>query len=544
MANTSILIKRSGSTGRPSSLAAGELAYSYASNTLFIGTSDGTASLNIGGQYYTSTVDAATAANTAGTLVKRDLNNGFYGALYGNANTATTLLNGRNFSISGGDISAGTQAFDGSAAVVLNASLTAVPGLSGGTVGSSTSVPVIEYGANGRILSVSSASISTSFGIAGDTGSGTIAGGETLTINGRDGLTSVAVDANNTILIDVDNTVMRTTGNQTISGNLSVTGNLIVSGNTTTVNAATLNIADPLIYLAANNYSSDIVDIGYVGNYFDGTTQRHAGFFRKHASNTFYAFTNYTPEPDVTVDTTDASYRRAFLDVNIVGGFISGLANTISVVDGGTGASSFTNGAIVVGNGSGALTTLANSSFTATQLGAANTINSVTVDSYGRTTAVSTTPIAIDAAQVTSGKLSIVRGGTNQTSFTAGQRIVFDGTSLSSQANTSTTVTGGLSAANTITSVTVNAYGEVTAYTGAAIAIDASQITSGTLGVTRGGTGASSFTSSGIMYGNGSGALQVTSAAGTSDQTWSNQILTTTNAGVPVWSTTLDGGQF
>jgi hypothetical protein len=38
--------------------------------------------------------------------------------------------------------------------------------------------------------------------------------------------------------------------------------------------------------------------------------------------------------------------------------------------------------------------------------------------------------------------------------------------------------------------------------------------------------------------------MGVTAAAGTADQTWSNQVLTTTNAGVPVWTTALDGGTF
>jgi len=47
---------------------------------------------------------------------------GFTGALTGNASTATTLATNRNFSISG-DITASTQAFNGSAAVVLSATI-------------------------------------------------------------------------------------------------------------------------------------------------------------------------------------------------------------------------------------------------------------------------------------------------------------------------------------------------------------------------------------------------------------------------------------
>jgi hypothetical protein len=70
------------------------------------------------------------------------------------------------------------------------------------------------------------------------------------------------------------------------------------------------------------------------------------------------------------------------------------------------------------------------------------------------------------------------------------------------------------------------------------------------LAVEFGGTGGSSWTSNGILYGNAAGALQVTAAAnigspGTgSDVNTSYQILTVTAAGVPVWTNTIDGGTF
>jgi len=65
-----------------------------------------------------------------------------------------------------------------------------------------------------------------------------------------------------------------------------------------------------------------------------------------------------------------------------------------------------------------------------------------------------------------------------------------------------------------------------------------------------GGTGVSTFTTNGILYGNAAGALQVTAEAnmGTpgsgSDVNTSFQILTVTAAGVPVWTDTIDGGTF
>ena len=62
MAQT-IKIKRSTSTATPTSLSAGELAYSSNSNKLFIGHPDGsTGTIAIGGTYYTDIIDSDTKA--------------------------------------------------------------------------------------------------------------------------------------------------------------------------------------------------------------------------------------------------------------------------------------------------------------------------------------------------------------------------------------------------------------------------------------------------------------------------------------------------
>jgi hypothetical protein len=132
--------------------------------------------------------------------------------------------------------------------------------------------------------------------------------------------------------------------------------------------------------------------------------------------------------------------------------------------------------------------------------------------------------------------LTVAQGGTGGSTFTSGALLIGNGTGgLGSLANSTYTATGSGAAGNTVSSLTVDAYGRVTAATFSAI--------SG-LTVAQGGTGLSTITQNGITYGNGTGNLGVTAAAGTSDQTFSNQILTVTNAGIPVWSTTLDGGQF
>jgi len=172
MANTSILIKRSTTLGTPTSLQAGELAYSYLSNTIFIGSPAGTGVVNVGGQYYTSQVDAATAANTVSTLVKRDAagnvafghitargltigssvfdSNGFTG----NANSATQFQTDRFINVSGGDITASAQLFNGTANATLSASLNTIAGLTAGVYGGSTVIPIIQVSANGRVMTI------------------------------------------------------------------------------------------------------------------------------------------------------------------------------------------------------------------------------------------------------------------------------------------------------------------------------------------------------------------------------------------------------
>ena len=90
---------------------------------------------------------------------------------------------------------------------------------------------------------------------------------------------------------------------------------------------------------------------------------------------------------------------------------------------------------------------------------------------------------------------------------------------------------------NKITGGTVN--GNVT--------VDGSLIlTNINLEVQYGGTGASTFTINGIVYGDGTDPLQVTDAAGTSDATTSYQILTVTSDvdATPIWTDTIDGGSF
>ena len=556
--NTSILIKRSSANTAPSSLKSGELAYSYLSNTAFIGTADGAGVVKIGGQAYTSQIDNATSAATGLTLVQRDAsgNASFNGitanyinaTINGNSNTATYLQNPQNFSISGGDITASSVLFDGSGSVTLDATLNNIAGLSNGSVGSSTSVPVIQYGANGRILSVSSAAISTTLPIAGNSGTDTLnLLSDTLHFTGTQGITTTV--SGNTVTTSTDNTILRSNtaglGPQTIGTDLNVSGNLTVTGATTYINTSIIQTNESIMHLASNNTVGDVIDIGFIGDYNNGSSTVATGLLRDAGSKNYFLFQNvsasalsgntvannlFTTANTATLYTNLVANQANATSANITTATIGtlSLTNALGVSSGGTGQTSFTSGAVLVGNNTGGLNTLANSTFTVTGTSATNsTVTSQTVDAYGRLTNTTYTPIS---------GLTVSQGGTGQSAFTSGQIIVGNGTGgLQQIANVTTTVTGSLASNNTITSFATDTWGRVTSYAASAI--------SG-LTVSQGGTGLSTVTQYGVTYGNGSGTLGVTAAAGVSDQTWSNQIMTVTNAGVPTWSTALDGGTF
>jgi len=541
MANTVIQLKFSEVTAVPTTLNVAEPAYSNTSGKLFIGQA-GNQVIAIGGRYYTQLLENAASANTANTIVKRDTAGIFsataiYASLFGNANTASTWATARTIGVSGD--ANGTVSIDGSA----NANIPLTLGNSGvtaGSYGSLTQIPTFSVDAKGRITAAANVAISTTLNIAGDAGTDAVAlATDTITFKGGDGITTAVTAANTTVIIDVDNTVVRTSGPQSISGDLSVTGNLTITGTTTTVNTSTVTTTDSLIKLATNNTVGDVLDIGFYGQANTGTSVTYHGLVRQAAGN-FFLFKGLVTDPTSNTLATGSltAANTATLRANITGGTVSSLASAIAIADGGTNQTSFTNG-IVAFNGT-ALATLANTG-TAGTTGSASHLPVITTDAYGRVSAVTNTAIAIDASAVTTGTLPIARGGTNQTTFTAGQRLVFDGTSLASQANTGFTLTGGVAAANTITSLTVNSYGEVSAVTAGAIAIAASQVTSGTLDVARGGTGLASYAVGDIIFASGATTLSKLAGVATGNVLISGGVTTAPSYGKVGLTTHISG---
>lgn len=231
--NTHIRIKRSSANSAPDLLQAGELAYSYVSNTAFIGTADGLGVLKIGGEAYTAIIDSANTQNSSNTLVLRDVDGSFA------ANVVTA-----NYFVG-----------DGSQLTGLVTNLT----FTGDTGGPNT-------------LSLLT---------------------DTLTLTGGEGITST-IDGN-TVTFDVDDTVLRSNtegSSQHISTDVQISGNLTVQGTTTYVQTSINQTDDSMIELAANNTVGDVLDIGFYGKHegVDGTVV--TGLVRNAGTSDYYLFDN------------------------------------------------------------------------------------------------------------------------------------------------------------------------------------------------------------------------------------------------------------
>ena len=260
-----IRIKRSSVSGNPATLAAGELAYSALTDNgsnggdrLYIGIGSETAGnaanhFVIGGKYFTDMLDHTRGALTASSALVVDSNSKLDNLkvdnldLNGNTlsstdtngdllitpngtgktvitnpyigDTSTTLAEfifdtvGGAVTGTAGQISVTNSDVGNTSTIALvNTAVTA------GSYGSATAIPVFTVDAQGRLTAASTASITTSLGIAGDTGTDTIAlATDTITFAGGTGITSTVTSATNTVDFSIDNTVATLTDSQTFT---------------------------------------------------------------------------------------------------------------------------------------------------------------------------------------------------------------------------------------------------------------------------------------------------------------------------------------
>jgi len=191
--------------------------------------------------------------------------------------------------------------------------------------------------------------------------------------------TTITLDAGSDIQLE---------GNTTVTGNFSVTGNLNVDGTTTTIDSTTVAIADSMLKLAKDQANTDdAVDFGFYGQYGVSGTHKFAGVFRDLSvdGDPFTFFDGLQAEPAATVNTSGTGYDLA--DIVAANGNFESLtipdnaiavakiaagtlptdvkvtndnwtSTDLSVVNGGTGKSTFTSKAILLGNGNNALNEL------------------------------------------------------------------------------------------------------------------------------------------------------------------------------------------
>lgn len=156
--------------------------------------------------------------------------------------------------------------------------------------GSTTAIPVLTIDAQGRVTAASTAAISTSWTLTGDSGSQTVAGGDTVDIAGGNNITTAA-SATDTLTVDLNTSLTGmvagtfsgavqggsiTDGTATMTGgalsgvtnigatNLTLSGDLTVNGTTTTVSSTNTTISDKLLELGTGSTGSASGDAGIV----------------------------------------------------------------------------------------------------------------------------------------------------------------------------------------------------------------------------------------------------------------------------------------
>jgi hypothetical protein len=515
MANTIIQIKRSLTTAQPTSLSVGELGYSYQSNTAFIGTPDGTGTVAIGGKKYLDLINlsfdvanaAYGAANGAGSLAVINL-------LFQTANAGFDKANSANVLAYNTGIGA-------------NAYATAV-----GTAGNAYAVVV---GASGNAYANVVGTAGNTYAAAVGTAGNAYAAAVGTSANVYSAAVGVAANtyANATF-------VKLTAASQTITGDFSITGNLFIGGNTTSVSANNLVVNDSLIYLANGN-PSDILDIGFVGSYINtGSAHVHTGLFRDHASKQYYLFQGFDANPDLNNDITP--YANNMVNATLVADFVTsnltlGGANAIvwikSSYDNSNAAFDKANSANVLAYNTGI-----GANAYATAVGTAGNAYAVTVGTSANAfaTSVGAAGNAYTVVVGTAGNTYATAVGTAGNTYAAAV-----GVAANAWANTlNTAIHNTFHDAANITSGTLSSSRLSGSYTGIT---GVGTITSGTwngstVDVGYGGTGITSATLNGVLFGGGgSAALQVTNA-GTE-----GQVLTASATGVPQFSM-ISGGTF
>ena len=538
MANTVIQLKYSNVTGIPPSLNIAEPAYSNVTNKLFI--HDGTGVVAIGGKFYTDAIDNGTSANVANTIVERDLSGNFAANIItvaGLTSTGPVTENGYDLFIfannaynqanlaltAGGTIAGGyTNAAYGQANAAFGFANTSNTYFYGVNAQQNTNITSASSYANSAFATANAEVKGATAGVYANAAYGQA---NTATTNA----TAASSYANSAY--GLANTKYSSSGGA-ITGDVNITGNLTVSGGTTYANTTTVNLGDNIITLNADLPQSSQptenagieIDRGIQPNsqflWVESSLKWSANngntsFFIGAESDGIYANAAYAAANTAATSAgagslyANAAYQTANSG-SVYANAAFALANTVNIND--TASRFYANGAFAQANVA-TINAAAASSFANSAYALANTVN--INDTASRFYANG----AFGAANSASSYANSAFAKAN-TDFT-----------------TITGVAGVYGSASVIPVIAYEANGRISLVTNNTIAIAASQITSGTLGVARGGTGNTAFNANYVLLGNGTNAITQT---GSSTE---GHVLTINSSGVPTFSY-LSGGTF
>lgn len=264
-------------------------------------------------------------------------------AAFAQANTATTIgsaaFGGANAKVASVSGTSGQLYSSGGTTPVLNLITTAV---TSSTYGGATQIPVIAVDPFGRLTSAANVAVqgmdypyANSIGAAANGWANTVGTTVAAAANGwaNTAVAPAFAQANTALTTGqaafAQANARYSTSGGPISGDVSIAGNLTVTGSSTTFNVSSIVVNDPVIFLANSNYTTDLLDIGFVGHYNDGTNA-HTGFIRDANTKEYYVFSGYTPEilANNTINIADPSFAlsniyASYVKANLVGNTIT-----------------------------------------------------------------------------------------------------------------------------------------------------------------------------------------------------------------------------